>query len=83
MTTLLLNSFLVLLVILFGAMAYYPLFMKSSDTEEAAESWGEDIVISVAPSPMNRQAPVSIVRSGRFSTRDEDDPNHPGHRPAA
>lgn len=79
MTDLLLNSFLVLVVLFFGAMAYYPLFLKSSDAEQPVEAYGEDVVISVVPAPMERKAPRPIVLprpTGR-------DPEHPGHRPAA
>lgn len=83
MTSLLLNTFLVLLTLFFGAMAYYPLFLKSADTEQPIEEYGEDIVISVVPATHQPDAPVSISREGRYSTRDGNDPEHPGHRPAA
>lgn len=82
MTTLLLNSFLVLLTLFFGAMAYYPLFLKD-DTEQPAEEYGQDIVISVVPATRESEAPVSIARRAHYSTRDDNDPEHPGHRPAA
>lgn len=81
MTTLLLNAFLMLVVILFGAMAYYPLFLKSSDTEDAAESYGEDIVVSVVPAPLETNAPRPIVLP-RPDDHDHDS-EHPGHIPAA
>ena len=80
MTTLLLNSFLALLVIFFAVLAYYPLFLKSSETEEAPEVYKEDVVVSVAPAQIAQNAPRRI---GRYSTRDDNDPNHPGNRPAA
>lgn len=82
MTSLLLNTFLVLLTLFFGVLAYYPLFLKSVDTELPAEDFGDDIVISVVPATRESEAPVSIARRGHYSTRD-DDPEHPGHRPAA
>lgn len=82
MTTLLLNSFLALLVIFFATLAYYPLFLKSADTEEPVEDYKEDVVVSVAPAPFAQNAPRSI-HSGRYSTRDDNDPNYPGNRPAA
>lgn len=74
MTDLLLNSFLVLLTILFGAMAYYPLFLKGNDTQ--TEEIGEDRVISVVPMGMEPQTPTRI---GSVRPADE----HPGHVPAA
>lgn len=84
MTTLLLNTFAALLMIFFAAMAYYPLFLKNTDTEQPSEAYGEDIVISVVPAPMEQNAPVSIAARGRYSTRPgNDEPEHPGHRPAA
>lgn len=84
MTTLLLNTFAVLLMLFFGAMAYYPLFLKSADTEESAESHGEDIVISVAPAPMEQKHLQPIARKGRRSRKPSGNgPEHPGHRPAA
>lgn len=83
MTTLLLNSFLALLVIFFAVMAYYPLFLKTSETESSPEVYKEDVVVSVAPAPIAQNAPRVIGRTGRYSTRDDNDPNHPGNRPAA
>lgn len=83
MTTLLLNAFLVLLVILFGAMAYYPLFTKSVDTEAPVETYGEDIVVKVAPAPITQNHLRPVARAGQYSTRDDNGPEHPGHRPAA
>lgn len=84
MTTLLLNTFLVLLTLLFGVMAYYPLFVKSTDTEQPVENYGEDIVIRIAPAPMTQKRPLSIAREERRSNRPAGDGSeHPGHRPAA
>lgn len=84
MTTLLLNTFAVVLMLFFGAMAYYPLFLKREETEQAVENYGEDIVVSVVPAPMEQNAPVSIAARARYSTRPgNDEPEHPGHRPAA
>lgn len=79
MTDLLLNSFLMLVVLFFGAMAYYPLFLKSADTEAPVEAFSDDVVISIAPAPMERKAPRPIIlpRPGGNG------PEHPGHRPAA
>ncbi|MCO5216177.1 MAG: hypothetical protein M9934_08720 [Thermomicrobiales bacterium] len=75
MTDVMLNSFLVLLTIFFGAMALYPLFISDTDTELEMESGGEDRVISVVPLDLDRETPTPLVpRSG-----DE----HPGHQPAA
>ncbi|MCO5229478.1 MAG: hypothetical protein M9934_14515 [Thermomicrobiales bacterium] len=75
MTNLMLNSFLVLLTIFFGAMALYPLFISSTDAELDMEFGGEDRVICVVPLDLDRDAPTPLVpRSG-----DE----HPGHQPAA
>lgn len=79
MTDLLLNSFLALVVLFFGAMAYYPLFMKSSDSEEPVEAYSEDVVISIKPAPMERKAPRPII----LPRPTGDGPEHPGHRPAA
>lgn len=79
MTTLLLNAFLVLLVILFGAMAYYPLFLKSSDTEEPVEAYGEDVVISIVPATSTPKQARPIVLPRRTGNGSE----HPGHIPAA
>lgn len=79
MTTLLLNSFLVLLVILFGAMAYYPLFLKSSDTEQPAEAYGDDVVVSIVPATTERKPARPIV----LPRPNGNGPEHPGHRPAA
>lgn len=84
MTTLLLNALLVLIVIFFGVMAYYPLFLNGSEAEEAVEAYGEDVVVSVVPAPIGQQsAPISIARTARYSTRDGNDPDHSGNRPAA
>lgn len=80
MTTLLLNTFLVLLILVFGAMAYYPLFAKSADTETPVESFSEDVVISIAPSPLG-QRPTPIT--ARRGTGTGSGPEHPGHIPAA
>lgn len=79
MTTLLLNTLAVVLMLFFGAMAYYPLFLKSADTEAPAETYPEDVVVSVVPAPMEQKkpTPISIPR------RTGNDPEHPGHRPAA
>ena len=79
MTTLLLNSLAVVLMLFFGAMAYYPLFLKSSDTEKQADTYGEDIVVSVVPAPMDQKKPTPI----RIPRRTGNDPEHPGQRPAA
>lgn len=83
MTTLLLNSFLALVVMLFAVMAYYPLFLKNEDAEAPVESYGEDVVVSVSPAPIGENAPVQIGHAGRYSTRDGEKPEHPGHIPAA
>jgi hypothetical protein len=79
MTTLLLNTLLVLLTLFFGVMAYYPLFASSNDTEEPVEKYADDVVISVAPAPFEHNRPTSIS-SPRPA---ENDPQHPWHRPAA
>ena len=79
MTNLLLDAFLVLVVLFFGAMAYYPLFIKSADSHEPVHTSGDDVVISVAPAPMERKAPRPIV----LPRPDGSTPEHPDHRPAA
>lgn len=79
MTSLLLNTFLVLLTLAFGAMAYYPLFLKGTDVDEPVEAYGDDVVISVVPATREvyRPTPISAPRPS------DPDPEHPGHRPAA
>lgn len=79
MTTLLLNTFLVLITILFAAMALYPLFLNGTDTDLHAEPFGEDRVISVVPLGMEPQRPTAIGPVPAGERRDE----HPGHQPAA
>lgn len=77
MTNLMLNSFLVLLTIFFGAMALYPLFISGTDAALEMESGGEDRVISVVPLDLDREAPTPLVPRGN------EDGEHPGHQPAA
>lgn len=79
MTDLLLNAFLVLLVVFFGAMAYYPLFLNSSETESTREAYSEDVVIRVVPAPMERKPSRPIVLPRPGGNNDE----HPGEIPAA
>lgn len=77
MTSLMLNSFLVLLTIFFGAMALYPLFISGTDTELEMELVGEDRVISVVPLGIERDVPTPLIPRGNG------DGEHPGHQPAA
>ncbi len=79
MATLLLNSFLVLITIFFGAMALYPLFIGGTDTQLSTEPYGEDRVISVVPIGLEPNRPTQI---GPAVTGDESG-EHPGHQPAA
>jgi hypothetical protein len=79
MTTLLLNTFLVLITILFAAMALYPLFLGGPDTDLQAEPFGDDRVISVVPVGLDSRRPTSIGPAPAGESRDE----HPGHQPAA
>ena len=80
MTTLLLNTFLVLITLFFGAMAYYPLFLKAEDTELPSESFGDDVVISVVPSYHEPKRPTLVPSTPRGS---DENTEHPGHVPAA
>ena len=79
MATLMLNSFLVLITILFGAMALYPLFLGGTDTELRTEPLGEDRVISVVPIGLEPNRPTRI---GPAATDDQPG-EHPGQQPAA
>lgn len=79
MTTLLLNSFLVLITILFAAMAFYPLFLGNKETEASPKFIGEDRVISVVPMGLEKNRPVQIGPA----PADDNDGEHPGHPTAA
>lgn len=79
MTTLLLNSFLVLITIFFAAMAFYPLFMGNNETDASPKSIGEDRVISVVPMGLEKNRPIQIGPANA----DEDQGEHPGHPTAA
>lgn len=79
MTTLLLNSFLVLITIFFAAMAFYPLFTSPNDTETSTKSIGEDRVISVVPMGLEKNRPVQIGPA----PAETDNGEHPGHPTAA
>jgi hypothetical protein len=79
MATLLLNSFLVLIMVFFGAMALYPLFISSIDTELRAEPFGEDRVISVIPVGLKPNHPTQIGPAVANDRPGE----HPGQQPAA
>lgn len=79
MTTLLLNSFLVLITLFFAAMAFYPLFITGDETEANPKSIGEDRVISVVPMGLEKNRPIQIGPA----TADEDRGEHPGHPTAA
>ena len=79
MTTLLLNSFLVLITIFFASMAFYPLFTSSNETEASPTSIGEDRVISVVPMGLEKNRPVQIGPA----PAEQDSGEHPGHPTAA
>lgn len=78
MTDLLLNSFLVLITVFFGAMAYYPLFLGKPNTARHAS--GEDRVISVVPKGLEPHAPTRI---GPTDADADTTGEHPGESPAA
>lgn len=52
MTTLLINGLSVLMLLFFGAMALFPLFMSERSTERTVEHVAEDRVLHVSPAPM-------------------------------
>lgn len=79
MATLMLNGFLVLITMLFGAMALYPLFIGSTDTELRTEPMGEDRVISVVPIGLELNRPTQIGPAVDIEQPTE----HPGQQPAA
>lgn len=79
MTDVMLNSFLVLLTIFFGAMALYPLFISGTDIDIELESLGDDRVISVVPAAFDRDQPTPIGSARPRRKQHE----HPGHIPAA
>lgn len=79
MTTLLLNTFLVLITMLFAVMALYPLFADGTDTELVAVPAGEDRVISVVPVGLEKNRPTQIGPA----VADDQQGEHPGQQPAA
>lgn len=64
MGEILLDAFLVLLTIFFGAMALYPLFTTKVDTDLEPELFqgGEDRIISVVPTDLCRETPIPLIK---------------------
>lgn len=78
MTTILVQALCVLMLLLFAAMALYPLFLGDVD---AVPQHDEDRVISIAFSTRPEPTPLPVVREYRPIPEIESD--HPTHRPAA
>ena len=75
MTALLINGLSVLMLLFFGAMALYPLFM-SGPARPGLEHADEDIVLHISPAPMVEHS-VSAVRHQpvAFDSTRADDPS--------
>jgi len=52
MTTILVQGLAVLMLLFFGAMALFPLFIADKATSRAADSAAEDRVLHISPVPM-------------------------------
>lgn len=77
MTTLLINGLSVLMLLFFGVMALYPLFLSDRSVEHTVEHANEDRVLHISPAPMiERRMPAARHQPVAFgNTHRDDDPS--------
>ncbi|HLU36037.1 MAG TPA: hypothetical protein VKZ61_09710 [Thermomicrobiales bacterium] len=74
MTALLINGLSVLMLLFFGAMALYPLFLTDGASRRTVERVDEDRVLHISPAPMvERQMPAAGHQPVAFDSTRRDD----------